>query len=46
MLEKEIKHLIELKQEGAYWDFKREWYSTEDKKNGAMLHDVSAEWLN
>lgn len=40
MLEKEIKHLIELKQEGSYWDFKREWYSTENKKNGAMLHDI------
>lgn len=25
--EDEIKKLIEMKQEGAYWDFKREWHS-------------------
>lgn len=34
----EIKRLIELKQEGEYWDFKRQWYS-KDKKDD-MLHDI------
>ena len=34
----EILDLIDLKQEGAYWDFKREWYSI-DKKDD-LLHDI------
>lgn len=32
----EIKNLISMKQEGSYWDFKREWYSD----NGDLLHDI------
>ena len=38
MLVNDIISLIELKQEGSYWDFKREWYS-EDKK-ADLLHDI------
>lgn len=38
MNEDEIKKLISLKQEGPYWDFKREWYS-QDKKDD-LLHDI------
>lgn len=34
----EIQHLIELKQEGNYWDFKRQWYSHD--KNADLLHDI------
>lgn len=30
--------MIELKQEGAYWDFKREWYIP--KKDSNLLHDI------
>lgn len=37
-LRKEILELISLKQEGGYWDFKREWYHT-DKKDD-LLHDI------
>jgi Divergent AAA domain. len=37
-LTNEILGLIALKQEGAYWDFKREWYGAE--KNADLLHDV------
>ena len=37
-LEEEIKHLISLKQEGGYWDFKCEWY--DDKKIEDLLHDI------
>ena len=25
----EIKNLIDLHQEGPYWDFKKEWYGTD-----------------
>ena len=32
----EIMDLIDLKQEGAYWDFKKEWH---DKKSD-LLHDI------
>lgn len=32
----EIDKLILLRQEGGFWDFKREWYSN----NGDMLHDI------
>ena len=34
----EIYELISQNQEGAYWDFKKEWYSKD--KNGDMLHDI------
>lgn len=34
----EILKLIYLKQEGPYWDFKRQWY--EDGHEGDMLHDI------
>lgn len=34
----EVLELMALKQEGAYWDFKREWYS-QDKKSD-LLHDI------
>jgi len=33
-----ILDLIDLKQEGPYWDFKREWYSKEKKVD--LLHDI------
>ena len=36
MKNKIIKELISLKQEGEYWDFKREWH----KKNSDLLHDI------
>lgn len=38
MDKREIMKLINLKQEGEYWDFKREWYS--DKKQADLLHDI------
>ena len=34
----EILELISLKQEGAYWDFKKEWY--EEGKQPDLLHDI------
>ncbi len=34
--EQEIVNLIELKQEGSYWDFKREWYHALVD----LLHDI------
>ena len=34
----DIKKLISLKQEGNYWDFKREWYSRDKKAD--LLHDI------
>lgn len=37
-LKKIITNLISLKQEGAYWDFKREWY--ESDHNTDLLHDI------
>lgn len=36
--ENEIISLIALKQEGSYWDFKRQWY--DDKHEGDKLHDI------
>ena len=33
-----IEKLISLKQEGSYWDFKREWYSQDKKAD--LLHDI------
>ena len=41
LLEEQIDEIIELissKQEGGYWDFKREWYS--DGKKADLLHDI------
>ena len=35
-----IRELISLKQEGPYWDFKREWYSQDKKAD--LLHDIIA----
>lgn len=35
-LTKQIVNLIALKQEGSYWDFKREWYSNKSD----LLHDI------
>lgn len=32
----EIKALISLKQEGNFWDFKKEWHSN----NSDLLHDI------
>ena len=32
----EISQLIELRQEGAYWDFKKEWH----KNKADLLHDI------
>lgn len=37
-VEQEIYNLISLGYEGGYWDFKREWYSKNNKKD--MLHDI------
>lgn len=34
----EILRLISLKQEGAYWDIKKEWY--EEGKQPDLLHDI------
>lgn len=38
MNKREIQDLISLKQEGSYWDFKREWYSQDKKAD--LLHDI------
>lgn len=38
MLDHKIQQLISLKQEGEYWDFKKEWYSKDNKKD--FLHDI------
>ena len=35
-LEDKIAELIFLKQEGEYWDFKKEWHSN----NADLLHDI------
>ena len=36
----EITTLIASKQEGGYWDFKSEWYSSDSKGKQDMLHDI------
>lgn len=36
----DIGELIALKQEGSYWDFKREWYGNDSKGKMSMLHDI------
>ncbi|MEG1313159.1 MAG: ATP-binding protein [Bacilli bacterium] len=38
MYKNEIMSLINLQQEGSYWDFKREWYSSDKKAD--LLHDI------
>lgn len=38
MNKSEILELVLLKQEGSYWDFKREWYSPDKKAD--LLHDL------
>lgn len=38
MNKSEILELVLLKQEGSYWDFKREWYSPDKKAD--LLHDI------
>lgn len=38
LLKNDIFSLIALKQEGPYWDFKREWYSQDKKAD--LLHDI------
>ncbi|MGE6513354.1 AlbA family DNA-binding domain-containing protein [Lysinibacillus sphaericus] len=38
MLKKLIQELISLRQEGSYWDFKKEWYPNEKKSD--LLHDI------
>ena len=35
-LKEDILNLVALKQEGAYWDFKREWHDN----NADLLHDI------
>ena len=35
-----IIDLINLKQEGSYWDFKKEWYRSDNKGKQDLLHDV------
>ena len=37
-LKKRINILLSMKQEGEYWDFKRQWY--EEGKDGDLLHDI------
>ncbi len=37
-LKEEIQDLIDLKQEGSYWDFKKEWYDERHKQD--LLHDI------
>jgi len=36
----EIWDLIQFAQEGSYWDYKREWYASDSKGKGDMLHDI------
>jgi len=38
MLNQLIQKLISLKQEGSYWDFKKEWYTSGKKSD--LLHDI------
>ena len=39
-LESKVRHLLELKQEGTWWDFKKEWYSNTPEKKADLLHDI------
>ncbi|MGE7840716.1 ATP-binding protein [Lysinibacillus sp. NPDC093712] len=38
MLNQLIQEFISLRQEGSYWDFKKEWYANEKKSD--LLHDI------
>ena len=38
VLEQVIKELISMKQEGGFWDFKKQWYDTKHRTD--MLHDI------
>lgn len=38
MNKNEILNLISLKQEGSYWDFKREWYVKDKKADLLQCH--------
>ena len=35
-----ILELINLRQEGGYWDFKKEWYKSDNKGRQDLLHDI------
>lgn len=35
-----IEELISRGFEGSYWDYKREWYGTDEKGKSDMLHDI------
>lgn len=35
-----ILELINLRQEGGYWDFKKEWYKSDNKGKQDLLHDI------
>lgn len=37
-LEREVESLISLKQEGEYWDFKKQWY--DQNQRTSLLHDI------
>ena len=39
-LELIVQELVSAKKEGSYWDFKREWYNTDEKGKQDMLHDI------
>ena len=32
--------LMNLRQEGGYWDFKKEWYKSDKKGKQDLLHDI------
>lgn len=36
----EILKLMNLRQEGGYWDFKKEWYKSDKKGKQDLLHDI------
>lgn len=38
LLRETVLRLISLKQEGGYWDFKKQWYGNEAKCD--LLHDI------
>lgn len=38
MLSQLIQKLVSLRQEGSYWNIKKEWYNNEKKSD--LLHDI------
>lgn len=36
----EILELMNLRQEGGHWDFKKEWYKSDNKGKQDLLHDI------